>query len=31
VCPNESHIAGIAPYLVEIAKTANKPGPGEIA
>ena len=31
VCPSESQTAGIGPYLVEIANTANKPGPGEIA
>jgi hypothetical protein len=27
----ETQIAGIGPNRVEIANTANKPGPGEIA
>jgi hypothetical protein len=31
VCPSERQLAGIGPFLVEIAITANKPGPGEIA
>ena len=31
VCPIESQMAGSGPNRVEIANTANNPGPGEMA